>query len=267
MKRYIWLSDTHINMSVLPFLKRRFISRLNSVDSDGLIITGDISNGMMLESHLRYLATHYDRPIYFVLGNHDYYWRHRDSVESDVKRLCRLHTNLRWLSNEEDAISLGNGIALVGDEGWYDVAAGDPNLTKWCIDRLINLDYLPLANYAQQASAWKERAYLSAKKLVSKLGSALENNDTVYVATHFPPWVEATRSNWQLSQDYWLPYNTNVVLGQEIEKLMKNHDGKVVVLSGHTHLACELSVTKNITCKVAPASYWGRIGPEELIFL
>lgn len=267
MKRYIWLSDTHINMSLLPFLKRRFISRLNSVESDGLIITGDISNGVMLESHLRYLATHYDRPIYFVMGNHDYYWRHRDSVESDVKRLCRLHANLRWLSIEEDPISLGHGIALVGDEGWYDVSAGDPNLTKWCIDRFINLDYLSFANYGQQAAAWKERAHKSAKKLIAKLKSALEENDVVYVATHFPPWTEATKSKWQISRDYWLPYNTNVVLGQEIEKLMKNCDGKVVVLAGHTHMACELSVTKNITCKVAAASYWGRIGPEELIFL
>lgn len=266
MKRYIWLSDTHINMSILPFMKRRFIGRLNSVESDGLIITGDISNGVMLESDLRYLATHYDRPIYFVLGNHDYYWRHRDSVEEDVRRLCQKHNNLVWLS-EEDSVQLDHGVSLVGDEGWYDVSAGRPDLTQWCIDRLINLDYLPMTNYAQQTLAWRERAKASAKKLCRKVKIALEHNDTVYIATHFPPWPEATLSNWQLSRDYWIPYNTNVVLGQELEFLMKNCEGKLIVLCGHTHLACEVSVAKNITCKVAGASYWGHLGPEELIFM
>ena len=220
-------------MSMLPFLKRRFINRINSSESDGLIITGDISNGMMLESHLRYLATHYDRPIYFVLGNHDYYWRHRDSVESDVRRLCRLHDNLHWLSDEDEPVSLKSGIALVGDEGWYDVAVGGHGMSKWCIDRLINLDYLPLASYDQQVEVWKERAHRSTKKLISKINDALDNHDVVYVATHFPPWVEASRSNWQLSREYWLSYNTNFVLGQEIENLMKNRSGEKI---GRAHV-------------------------------
>jgi predicted phosphohydrolase len=266
MKKYVWLSDTHLNMSILPFLKRRFINKVNSVESDGLIMTGDISNGMMLESDLKYLATHYDGPIYFVLGNHDYYWRHRESVESDVRRLCRRFPNLLWLS-DEDPIQLDHGVSLVGDEGWFDVTAGRPELTKWCIDRLINLDYLQMANYGQQAAAWKQRAKESTSRLCRKIRSALEDSDVVYVATHFPPWGAATMSDWKLMEDYWLSYNTNVCLGEELESLMKDEQGRIVVLSGHTHMACEVSVSKNITCKVAAASYWGKIGPEELVFM
>ena len=265
-KKYVWLSDTHLNMSLLPFMKRRFIGKLKTIDSDGLILTGDISNGLMLESDLKYLSDHYDGQIYFVLGNHDYYWRHRDSVESDIRRLCSKHKNLVWLS-DVDFVPISKDAALVGDEGWYDAMVGDPDLTWWNIDRLINLDFLGISTHIQQVCAWRERAKRSAMILGRKIKSALEEYETVYLATHFPPWPEATRSDWKLIEDFWLPYNTNVALGQEIEKIMKDRPERLIVLSGHTHLACELSVSKNITCKVAPASYWGRVGPEELIVL
>ena len=89
VRRYVWFSDTHLNMTALPFLKRSFITRLNNVDADGLFLTGDISSGTSLESSLRLLATHFTGQIYFVLGNHDYHMRHIASMRDDCRRLTQ----------------------------------------------------------------------------------------------------------------------------------------------------------------------------------
>ena len=41
--------------------------------ADALVVTGDIAESPTLSSALTSLATLTERPVYFVLGNHDFY--------------------------------------------------------------------------------------------------------------------------------------------------------------------------------------------------
>jgi predicted phosphodiesterase len=267
MKRIVWYSDTHLNLAVLPFLKRRFINSLKGANADGIVISGDVSSGSWLESDLRYLATHFQNPIYFVLGNHDYHKRHIDSVHSDVRRLAKQFPNLYWLT-DHDCLTLNNDVAIIGTEGWYDASLGDPQLLKYTTDWWLTFDFFHLQSHNDRLEKWRQMAKHSAELLAHRLENALENYKTVYVVTHFPPWKEATRAVGTLMQRFWLPYNTNVVLGEMIERVMRGKKKKrVIVLSGHTHTPCHIRVSNTIECMVARASYFGRVRPEQTLIV
>ena len=267
MKRYAWYSDPHMNLSVLPFLKRLHVVALKKLNADGLFITGDISTGRWLESDLRFLAKHFSGPIYFVLGNHDYHGRHVESVHGDVRRLCRTYPNLHWLT-ETPTISLNEDVALIGTEGWYDCALGDPELLRYSTlpDSYLTFDFLQMDSLEERIVVWREMSKRSSEIIAGKLEVALVDHQTVYVLTHVPPWKEATRAVGTKMEKFWLPYNTNSAMGGAIERVMAGRKKKrVIVLAGHTHTPCKIRVTNNIECNVAPASYWGRVSPKEMI--
>jgi predicted phosphohydrolase len=259
MKRYKWLSDLHMNTSLLPALKRFLLRNAGEGDPDGLFITGDISSGRWIESDLRFLAKHFSGPIYFVLGNHDLHGRHIESVHSDVRRVSREHPNLRWM-RDEGVIPLSQDVALIGADGWYDARHGDPRHLRWTPDWFLVHDALHLPSHAARVEEWRRLARASAEALEARLTAALDGGyTTVYVLTHVPPWKEATRAVGTLMESFWLPYNTNAAAGEAIERVMAGRNKKrCVVLAGHTHTPCTIRVTRNIECSVAPPSYTGR---------
>lgn len=263
----MWFSDTHLNMSVLPFLKRRFVMRLRESGADGLFLTGDISSGPSLESDLRYLARHYDRPVYFVLGNHDYHGRHIESVHADVRRICTQFSHLHWMT-DAGIVELSPGVGLIGTEGWYDAAHGDPELLQFTTDWFLVRDFLSLGDLRERIAAWRAMAEESAVRIEGRLAEAIERFHTVYVLTHVPPWPEATRAVGTLLERFWLPYNTNVAMGRAIERVMAGRKKRrAIVLAGHTHEPCVIQVSRSVTCMVARASYWGQVRPEETVVL
>jgi len=266
-RQYVWFSDTHLNMSALPFLKRRFVMRLRASGAAGLFLTGDISSGPNLESDLRFLATHFDQPIYFVLGNHDYHGRHLESVHADVRRISKEYPNLHWMT-DTGIVELSPEVGLIGTEGWYDARKGDPELLKFTTDWILVRDFLALRDLRERIHVWRKMAEDSAIRIEGRLAEAVERYKTVYVLTHVPPWPEATRAVGTLLERFWLPYNTNVVMGQAIERVMAGRKKRrVVVLAGHTHEPCHIQVSRSISCMVARASYWGRVRPEETVIL
>lgn len=235
--------------------------------ADGIFITGDISSGYWLESDLRFLARHFDGNIYFVLGNHDYHKRHIASVHDDIRRVCADHPNLIWMT-EAGVVPLTEDVAVIGTEGWYDAKHGDENLTKYTTDWLLTFDFLHAGDHTNRLKVWRKMAEKSAMLIESSLSEALENYKTVYVLTHFPPWKEATRAVGTILEKFWLPYNTNVAMGEAIERVAGSRKKKrVVVLAGHTHTPCRVRVSNSIECAVAGASYFGKIRPESTIVI
>jgi len=267
MRRYAWLSDTHMNISALPFLKRLHVLSLKRSGADGVFITGDISSGRWIESDLRFLAKHFSGPIYFVLGNHDYHGRHMASVHDDIRRVCQDYPNLIWMT-EAGVVSLSPDVALIGAEGWYDAQFGDPELLRWTTDWFQTFDFLHLEDHHKRLEMWRKMSAASADHISHNLERALDDHKTVYVLTHFPPWKEATRDVGTAFENFWLPYNTNCALGAAIERTVGGRKKKrVVVLAGHTHTPCRVRVTNTIECVVAGASYFGKVRPEETIII
>ena len=87
-------------------------------------ISGDISEAPRLRQHLAVLETHVQRPIYFVLGNHDFYRGSFAGVLPSVRELAARSTHLRCLEFL-DFVALTPTTALVGHGCWGDGLYGD----------------------------------------------------------------------------------------------------------------------------------------------
>ena len=67
-----WMSDIHLNFLDEEGL-RSFFFDLSSYQVDGWLISGDIGESSNVINFLGLLASASDCPVYFVLGNHDFY--------------------------------------------------------------------------------------------------------------------------------------------------------------------------------------------------
>lgn len=118
--RLAWMTDPHFNF-LPPFGARgRYVAQ--ETGCDAVVLTGDIAESKSLEQASRGFAEGLDKPVYFVLGNHDYY---SGSTEGTRTVARRLDGNLRWLDSA-GVVQLSKETALVGHEGWYDAQYGDP---------------------------------------------------------------------------------------------------------------------------------------------
>ncbi len=206
-------------------------------------------------------------PIYFVLGNHDYHERTFASVHDDLHRLMRRHPNLHWMT-ERGVISLSEEVALIGTEGWYDARFGNPSLLRYTTDWFRTHDFLAMPDMATRLIAFRNLAAKSALHVEEYLTKALETHKTVYLLTHVPPWPEATRDVGTVLEPFWLPYNTNAILGETIERVMHGRKKRhLTVLAGHTHTQCWVHVARNIECRVNKARYYGQPSCEESLVL
>ena len=72
MNNLAWITDPHLN-----FLDQEavysFCAALAQEKADAFLITGDIGEAPNVAVYLNILDNHLGRPIYFVLGNHDFY--------------------------------------------------------------------------------------------------------------------------------------------------------------------------------------------------
>lgn len=248
--KYLWYTDTHFNR-VAPWNLVRFFKYINDQNPRGVFLTGDISSGLMTNLHLKMLATMIDCPIYFVLGNHDYYFHSIEEQHQKIRETCQQFPNLIWLT-ESEVIDLDHEVALIGAEGWYDAQMGNPEWLKITLDWIMTKDFRKLPTMEARVEKFRELATQTTNLLEEKLERALEQNyKTVYIMTHFPPWKEATRYEGSLLQEYHLPYNVNLRLGEMIERVMGPRKKRnVTVLAGHTHHPEYIRVSRNINCQV-----------------
>lgn len=110
--RIVQWSDVHVG----PTIQRRFLTslveRTNALEADAIAITGDLVDGYLddLRQHVRPLAALRARDgVFYVTGNHEYYWR----ASEWVKELQRL--GLTFLKNEHRVVREGLVIAGVTD--------------------------------------------------------------------------------------------------------------------------------------------------------
>lgn len=130
--KYLWYTDTHLD-KVAPWTLARFISHIVNEKPKGVFLTGDISTGPLLCSHLKMMAKFIKCPIYFVLGNHDYHFIGFEKQHENIRKACKEYINLIWLT-ESDVINLHHEVALIGAEGWYDAQLGNPKYLKYTLD-------------------------------------------------------------------------------------------------------------------------------------
>lgn len=261
--RLAWLTDIHLN-----FLDDAGIASwcdgVAEASPDAVLITGDISEAPTLEAHLARISAPFFFPVFFVLGNHDYYRGSVAEVRGLASRLTRESRNLKWLP-DMGVVNLGKGVALVGHDGWADGRAGDWECSEVFLSDYVLIGDLVTSDKAERRARMERFARESAEYIERVAAEAAKGREHVLVATHVPPWEGACWHKGQVSNGNWLPHFTSVTVGVAIERVAKANPGtKFTVLCGHTHSPGVLEVLPNVVCRTGPADYGKVLAPEIL---
>ncbi|KAB2662419.1 metallophosphoesterase [Brucella tritici] len=124
MKLWIW-SDLHHELQEVDYP-----SHENAPECDVIIIAGDLNAAPDLHITLEFLIRHYEKPIIYVPGNHEFYqnkWLMNDrerSLESDRQTIKTIEAlSLEWPQRfyclDQDEVIIDN-IRFVGASLWVD---------------------------------------------------------------------------------------------------------------------------------------------------
>jgi predicted phosphohydrolase len=251
---YAWLTDPHFN-----FLEESkvidFLLKLSKLNIDGLFITGDISTGPEIYRHLQLVEKLLQKPVYFILGNHDYYRSSFDKIDRLMEKIKKETSNLHYMTHSEP-IKLAPGVGLIGQDGWYDSYWREPLTSLVFVwDWFFITDFRICFSNKERLELSRERAFENALQAEISLKKALKSYDTVYFLTHFPPWPDFDR--WcQLFEKFWMPYNYSKIMASTLQDVMAQHPTKkLIVLAGHSHDRKVKQIAPNIILKTAEAGH------------
>jgi predicted phosphohydrolase len=260
--KYLYLTDTHTKI----FGCYKLLNTILDQKPVGVFMTGDISEGFSFLSDLEFLGKRIGRPLYFIMGNHEYLGSSFAKVHQGVRELTAKYKNLIWMT-EAGIVPLNEETCVIGSEGWYSAQIGNTEYLKFTFDWWMIEDFRKLPNMRARIEKFRELAEDSAKVLSARLEEAVETYKAVYLLTHFPPFPECNRANGWISEKFWEPYNTNLVLGQALEKVMEKYKKRhLTILCGHTHTEMTVQVSRNVECRVGKGSY-NKISDEEIIYI
>jgi 3',5'-cyclic-AMP phosphodiesterase len=254
MKRIVWLTDIHLNFLMYQGVNA-FLAEVAVARPDVVLISGDIGESHNVCDYLNWISETLAVPIYFVLGNHDFYFGSIVDTRVRVRKLCATNSRLCYLSYEE-FIELTPEVALVGHDGWADGRLGNYERSLVVMqDSKLIAELSPLDKLARW-DVLKRLADEAADHLQSVLPLALAAHREVFVLTHVPPFLEACWHEGQLSNEQWLPHFTCDAVGQTILDVMRSHPEKrLTVLCGHTHGSGECNPLENVQVITGGAEY------------
>ena len=251
--KLIWMSDIHLN-----FLKEEarmaFYHRISqqAAYGDAVLITGDIAESDLLVPMVEEMLAACSVPIYFVLGNHDYYGSSVKAVRASVKHLHHL---------PHHPIELNKETLLIGVDGWGDTRNGDYENSRLTMSDWLYIDDLR-REYGKGMAALKKQlmklADADARKLKRDVKKAIEQGyKRIIIATHVPPFEQACLYAGTKSTPSGLPFFSSKCLGTAILPIAEqNSDIDFLWLSGHTHSRATYKPCDNLTVKVAEAQYY-----------
>src|SRR5262245_22063486 len=122
-RRLAWATDIHLNFLSAEELAA-FAAALTGTEADAILLPGAIAEAPSLRRLLTTLAEAVQRPIYFVLGNHDFYHGSIAEVRALATDLSATSRWLKWLPATAN-VELAEDTVLVGHDGWADGRLGN----------------------------------------------------------------------------------------------------------------------------------------------
>ncbi len=252
--RYGWLTDIH-----LEFMRdseaKDFVKELATQKFDGLFLTGDISTAKGLESHIKLFEDLYPAPVYFVLGNHDFYGGTIETTRSLVQKICSKSKWLHWLP-VSGVVSLAKDTCLIGHDGWADGRLGDYSGSKVLLNDYVKIENFGKAGSVGRLALLQSLGDQAATFFKNILAGALQQYQHVIVLTHVPPFKEACWHEGEISANDWLPHFSCKAVGDVLAEAMKAApDKQMTVLCGHTHSSGQCQILPNLLVKTGGAKY------------
>lgn len=262
-----WLTDIHLN-----FLDKeqrfQFYGKIINSLADGVLISGDIAEAPSLIHLMEEMADAVTKPIYFVLGNHDYYSGSVEEMRNALTFLTESHDKLVWLP-ASGLQRIGDSTILLGQDGWADGRLGD-----YKNSRVVLNDSRLIAELFQANILGKYQLLDKMQQLADRDAAELKNNlidacrlspKKIVVLTHVPPFRETCMHEGKISDDEWLPFFGSKVVGDVLMEIAQNNPSiDFLVLCGHTHSKAMFQPLGNLTVKVGAAEY-GEPSVEEVI--
>ena len=234
MHRVVWLTDLHLNHCDDELVDQLF-EEVKSHQPDSIWIGGDFSESFQLSRYLRWIGHVFPCPVYFVLGNHDYYFASIEMVRDQVMEVCQEWSNLNYLTRS-DPVQLTDRSALIGHDGWSDGRLGDYEKSVVMMHDYHTINDLAGLDKLERWEVLKRLGDEAGDSIRERLISGFEENDHLYVLTHVPPTRDSCWHNGDISDDQWAPHFTCSAVGEAIREEMRNRpDKKVTVFCGHTH--------------------------------
>jgi 3',5'-cyclic AMP phosphodiesterase CpdA len=87
--RITWLTDLHLNFVKDKPQVQSFLAEVAVGEPDAVLNGGDIALAKHLVKFLAFIDQVLQRPVCFVLGNHDDYYSSTKKVRAAVAELCR----------------------------------------------------------------------------------------------------------------------------------------------------------------------------------
>ena len=264
-----WLTDIHLNF-IDKNARQKYYQEIVNIQCDGVLISGDIAEAPCLADILNEMVAHVKKPVYFILGNHDYYRGQVNEVRDAMRMLTESHEKLFWLP-ASGIQQLSNDIFLIGQDGWADGRLGD-----FTNSRAVLNDSRMIADLFQEKIIGKykllekmqELADTDAVKLQNDLEQAVkENPKKIIVLTHVPPFKEACMHMGKISDEDWLPYFSCKVIGDILIDVANQYPAiDFLVLCGHTHSESHYQPLHNLIVRAGKAEYRYPEVQEVIIF-
>ncbi len=253
-----WLTDIHLNFLHTPE-RLLFYQKLIDCQSDAILLTGDIAEAPSLSPLLEEMAEAIRAPIYFILGNHDYYHSSIKKVREEMLLLSEKHTYLTWLPQQK-FIKLTDDSVLLGHDGWADARYGDffqsrLRMNDWnLIEELRQVDLLGPNALLQKLQFLADSDANALQQMLENVWQ--QNFKQVIVLTHVPPFAESCLHNGQPSAPDWLPFFASKATGEVLRSQALQHpDKSIIVLCGHTHCLSQYQAEKNLLVRTGQAKY------------
>lgn len=250
-----WVTDIHLDrLNERDYLE--YNEYLQELNPDGLIISGDIAEGQKVCQSLKDFDELFDFPIYFVLGNHDFYFNTFAEKEKEVSDLVKNSKSLNWLT-EAEVIALNDSIALIGVEGWGDGRNGTVDIGKGYTKDLILIENYKGLTKEAIVGLLNARGEYYAEILRPKLLDAVKKYEKVILVTHVPPFVEVCIDrSLRIYDEFRQPYYTCKVIGDMLLEVMSNNPAcQMTVLCGHTHETADVKFLENLRVRVKESIY------------
>lgn len=261
MKRIAWLTDIHLNF-LSPKRVKAFCRGIVEHNPEAVLIGGDIADARTIKLYLGILEDELSRPIYFVLGNHDYYHGSIAGVRTAIKELCDRSDWLHWLP-AAGVVELTEETGLVGIDSWADGRMGNYRDSMVMLNDYSLIKELTGRNQKARLIKLNELGDRAAADLRDVLPGALMRFPNVLLLTHVPPFREACWHEGRLSHDHWLPHFGCKAVGEALVECLRSYpDPQVTVLCGHTHSGGNAQILPNLNVKTGEAKYGSPVVQE-----
>jgi predicted phosphohydrolase len=229
--------------------------------ADAVAITGDIGESTDIIDLLKEIEGVLRRPIYFVLGNHDFYRGSIGKTRDEVAELAQQSEHLVYMT-ATSVVALTPQTALIGHDGWADARLGDFEKSHVVLNDYVAIEELrkwkgeSALDKPALAEALNALGDEAARHLERALRPAVANHSSVIALTHVPPFREAAWYRGKNSDDDHLPHFACKAVGDVLRQVMDSYQkSRLLVLCGHTHGRGEAHITDNIHVLTGEAEY------------